>query len=54
MVIALLSFFQEWYLSIVKDQCFNPTPNARECALMLQRLEYSDILTIIMTKVTLV
>lgn len=39
-------------MSIVKEQCFQPSPNTRECAFLLQRLDYPDILSITMTKVS--
>ncbi|XP_050396465.2 huntingtin [Patella vulgata] len=41
---------KDFYLSIVKDQCFGVDPNVRECAFLLQRLDYADILSITMTK----
>lgn len=36
---------------MVKDQCFSAEPNTRECALLLQKLDYTDILSVIMAKV---
>ncbi|RUS73694.1 hypothetical protein EGW08_018541 [Elysia chlorotica] len=41
---------KEFYMSIVKEQCFQSSPKARECAFLLQRLEYPDILALTMTK----
>ncbi|XP_071090376.1 huntingtin-like isoform X1 [Haliotis cracherodii] len=41
---------KDFYLSVVKDQCFQMDPNTRECAFLLQRLDYADILSITMTK----
>ncbi|XP_041368406.1 huntingtin-like isoform X2 [Gigantopelta aegis] len=41
---------KDLYLSIVKDQCFCQNPNPRECAFLLQKIEYPDILSIAMTK----
>jgi len=37
---------------IVKSQCFSQTVNARECSHLLQNLDYSDMLTVMMTKVS--
>ncbi|CAL1538264.1 unnamed protein product [Lymnaea stagnalis] len=48
--VAKISIDKEFYLSIVKEQCFMATPNTRECAFLLQRLDYPDILSITMTK----
>ena len=44
---------QACYLSIVKEQCFLGCPDIRECAYLLQHLEYADMLLIMMTKVRL-
>ncbi|XP_070540509.1 huntingtin-like isoform X2 [Ptychodera flava] len=41
---------KEWYMSVVRECCFSQTSSARECSLMLHKLEYSDILTIMMTE----
>ncbi|XP_064630020.1 huntingtin-like [Lineus longissimus] len=41
---------KEWFLSITRDQCYSPVPKPRECAMLLQRLDYPDILGIIMAK----
>ncbi|XP_029645621.1 huntingtin isoform X2 [Octopus sinensis] len=48
--VADITVDKEWYLSVVKDQCFGAEPNTRECALLLQKLDYADILTVIMAK----
>ena len=42
---------QVCYLSIVKEQCFTGCPDVRECAYLLQHLDYADMLMIMMTKV---
>ena len=39
-------------MGITRDQCFSPSPKVRECAFLLQRLDYGDILSITMTKVS--
>ncbi|KAK3589444.1 hypothetical protein CHS0354_020780 [Potamilus streckersoni] len=41
---------KEYYMSIVKEQCFCSSPNARQCAHLLQNLDYADILVVSMTK----
>nr|XP_022340193.1 huntingtin-like isoform X2 [Crassostrea virginica] len=41
---------KELYLSTVKYQCFNSDPSPRECSLLLHKLEYAEILAIMMTK----
>ncbi|KAL3864910.1 hypothetical protein ACJMK2_006556 [Sinanodonta woodiana] len=41
---------KEYYMSIVKEQCFGSFPNARQCAHLLQNLDYADILVVTMTK----
>ncbi|KAK7109044.1 hypothetical protein V1264_013160 [Littorina saxatilis] len=41
---------KDFFMSIARDQCFSPSPRMRECAFLLQRLEYGDILSITMTK----
>ena len=43
---------QEFFMGITRDQCFSPSPKVRECAFLLQRLDYGDILSITMTKVS--
>ncbi|XP_055860312.1 huntingtin-like [Biomphalaria glabrata] len=48
--IAQISIDKMFYLSVVREQCFQPAPNTRECAYLLQRLEYPDILSVTMTK----
>lgn len=48
--VVQISIDKEWYLSMVKDQCFSAEPNTRECALLLQKLDYTDILSVIMAK----
>ena len=47
-----LLYVQELYLSTVKYQCFNSDPSPRECSLLLHKLEYAEILAIMMTKVS--
>ncbi|ELT98253.1 hypothetical protein CAPTEDRAFT_220329 [Capitella teleta] len=47
---AELSLNKEWFLSIVRDQCFTAQSSQRECAELLQHLDYSNILSIIMAK----
>ncbi|XP_061171379.1 huntingtin-like isoform X1 [Saccostrea echinata] len=41
---------KDLYLSIVKYQCSNPDSSPRECGLLLHKLEYADMLAIMMTK----
>ncbi|ESO95031.1 hypothetical protein LOTGIDRAFT_160793 [Lottia gigantea] len=41
---------KDFYSDVVKDQCFSIDPNVRECAFLLQRLDYADVLAITMTK----
>ncbi|KAL8615828.1 hypothetical protein ACOMHN_048536 [Nucella lapillus] len=41
---------KEFFMSVAKEQCFSPCPRIRECAFLLQRLDYGDILAITMTK----
>ncbi|XP_076466851.1 LOW QUALITY PROTEIN: huntingtin-like [Babylonia areolata] len=41
---------KEFFMSVAKEQCFSPCPRLRECAYLLQRLDYADILAITMTK----
>ncbi|XP_019635502.1 PREDICTED: huntingtin-like [Branchiostoma belcheri] len=48
--IASLSINKDLYVATVQDHCFRRDSNAQECALMLSKLDYSDILTIMMTK----
>ncbi|GFO37998.1 huntingtin-like [Plakobranchus ocellatus] len=48
--VASITIDKEFYLSIVKEQSFQTSPRARECAFLLQRLEYPDILALTMTK----
>ncbi|CAH1783183.1 unnamed protein product [Owenia fusiformis] len=48
--VSTLALDKEMYLSICKDQCFSPNPRPRECAMLLQHVQYSDLLAIIMTK----
>ncbi len=45
--------FQEWFVSIAKEQCFNPNSSPRECAMLLSSLDYCAMLNIIMAQVTL-
>ncbi|XP_005093645.2 huntingtin [Aplysia californica] len=47
--VANVTIDKEFYLAVVKEQCFQASPNIRECAFLLQRLEYPDILSITMT-----
>ncbi|XP_066278562.1 huntingtin-like isoform X2 [Branchiostoma lanceolatum] len=48
--IASLSINKDLYVATVQDHCFRRDSNAQECALMLSKLDYSDVLTIMMTK----
>ncbi|XP_077992227.1 huntingtin-like [Glandiceps talaboti] len=48
--VAKANVNKEWYMSVVRECCFSQTSTARECSLMLHKLEYSDILTIMMTE----
>ncbi|KAH9487495.1 hypothetical protein Btru_075739 [Bulinus truncatus] len=48
--ISKIAIDKMFYLSIVKEHCFQSSPNTRECAYLLQRLDYPDILSITMTK----
>ncbi|XP_074640755.1 huntingtin-like [Tubulanus polymorphus] len=41
---------REWFMSITKEQCFSSAPRPRECAMLLQRLDYNDIHQIITVK----
>ncbi|XP_056004424.1 huntingtin-like isoform X2 [Ostrea edulis] len=41
---------KDLFMSIVKYQCFSPHSNPRECGLLLHKLEYADMLAIMMTK----
>ncbi len=44
-------FPQEWFVSITRDQCYSMASIPRECAHMLQHMDYGNILSIIMAKV---
>ncbi len=46
-------YFQEWFVSIAKEQCFNPSSSPRECAMLLSNLDYCAMLNIIMAQVIL-
>ncbi|XP_078588724.1 huntingtin-like isoform X3 [Branchiostoma floridae x Branchiostoma japonicum] len=48
--IVSLSINKDLYVATVQDHCFRRDSNAQECALMLSKLDYSDVLTIMMTK----
>lgn len=45
-----ISVDKEFFMSVTRDQCYASSPRMRECAFLLQRLEYGDILSITMTK----
>ncbi|KAL4231691.1 hypothetical protein ACF0H5_009269 [Mactra antiquata] len=41
---------KEMYMKIVRDQCYKPGTNCRQCASLLQHLDYTDMLAVMMTK----
>ncbi|XP_052100645.1 huntingtin-like [Mytilus californianus] len=41
---------KECFISVVKEQCYRPDCDTRECAHLLKQLDYADILSITMTK----
>ena len=43
--------FQERYMYLVREQCYAHNGSSRECASLLQHLDYADMLVIMMTKV---
>ncbi|CAG2221231.1 HD [Mytilus edulis] len=44
------SRLKECFISVVKEQCYRPDCDTRECAHLLKQLDYADILSITMTK----
>nr|XP_006822985.1 PREDICTED: huntingtin [Saccoglossus kowalevskii] len=39
-LVAKADINKDWYMSVVRECCFTKTSSARECSLMLQKLEY--------------
>ncbi|KAL5022595.1 hypothetical protein ScPMuIL_001750 [Solemya velum] len=48
--VTSLEVSKELFLSIIKEQCFSSDASPRECAHLLQTLDYADILSLTMTK----
>ncbi|XP_053407184.1 huntingtin-like isoform X2 [Mercenaria mercenaria] len=45
-----LQLEKDGYMSIVREQCYAQNGSSRECASLLQHLDYADMLSVMMTK----